>query len=234
MEDLGSIAFSVVATMTVLVAVWLVAGKRQMADLTPMDFALSVTAGTVAGASIADPRISLGHALVALVLLGVLQVAVSWVSIKFRGVYTRLNYAPTVVVEDGQIIKANLRGARLTAEMLLQLLREKDVFDVTEVELAILEPTGKLSVLKKAEYLPVTASRLGQKVAPNRVLVPVVLEGELQEKTLAKMGFSAEQIEEFRGRYGARLGDVFVALLDREGRLHIIRNDVAENGSFLH
>ncbi len=234
MEELGSIAFTVVATLAVLVAVWLAAGKRQMADLTPVDFALSITAGTVAGASIADPDIGLGHVLVALAMLGVLQIAVSWISIKFRGVYTRLNYAPTVVVEDGQIIKANLRGARLTAEMLLQLLREKDVFDITEVELAILEPTGRLSVLKKAEHLPVTASRLGQKVTPNRVLVPVVLEGELQEETLAKMGFSADQIEEFRGRYGARLGDVFVALMDREGQLHVIREDVAENGSFLH
>ncbi|MDT8902714.1 DUF421 domain-containing protein [Anaeroselena agilis] len=234
MGELGSIAFTVLATMAVLVAVWLVAGKRQMADLTPVDFALSITAGTVAGASIADPRISLGHALVALVLLGAIQVAVSMISLKFRGVYTRLNYAPTVVVEDGQIIKANLKGARLTAEMLLQLLREKEVFDITEVELAVFEPTGKLSVLKKAEYLPLTASQLGYKVASNRVLVPVVVEGELQAKTLAKMGFSAEQIEDFRDRHGERLEEVFIALMDREGKIHVIREDVAENGSFLH
>ncbi len=234
MGELGSIAFTVLATMAVLVAVLLVAGKRQMADLTPVDFALSITAGTVAGASIADPRISMGHALVALVLLGVIQVAVSWISLKYRGVYRRLNYSPAVVVENGQIIKANLRGARLTAEMLLQLLREKDVFDITEVELAVLEPTGRLSVLKKAEYLPVTASRLGQKVSPNRVLVPVVLEGKLQEESLAKLGFSAGQIDDLRGSYGARLEDVFIALMDRDGQMHVIREDVTENGSFLH
>ncbi len=234
MGELGSIVFTVVATMAVLVTIWLVAGKRQMADLTPLDFAMSITAGTVAGASIADPRIELGHALAALVVLGATQVAVSWISMKYRGVYTRINYAPTVVVEDGQLIKANLRGARMTAEMLLQMLREKDVFDITEVELAILEPTGRLSVLKKAEYLPLTARRLGREVAPNRVLVPVVLEGELQEAALSKLGFSAGQIEEFRGRYGERLEEVFVAFMDREGQLHVVREDVAENGSFLH
>lgn len=234
MDNLGTLAFTVVATMAVLVAVWLVAGKRQMADMTPLDFALSITAGTVAGASIADPRIGLGHALVALVLLGLVQVAVSWVSMKHRWVFKRLNYAPAVVVEDGQIIKANLRGARLTAEMLLQLLREKEVFDITEVELAVLEPTGRLSVLKKAEFLPLTASRLGRQVAPNRVLVPVVLEGELQEATLAKLGFTAAQVEAFRERYGARLDDVFVAFMDKQGQMHVVREDVAENGSFLH
>jgi uncharacterized membrane protein YcaP (DUF421 family) len=233
-ENLGSIAFSVLATMTVLTAVWLVLGKRQMADLTPVDFALTITAGTVAGAGIADPSLGLGHTLTALALLGAVQVVFCRVSLKYRGVYTRLSHAPAVVVENGQIIKANLRGARLTAEMLLQLLREKDVFDITEVELAILEPTGRLSVLKKAEYLPITASRLGQKVSPNRVLVPVVLEGELQEQSLAKLGFSAGQIEDFRGRYGERLEDVFIALMDGDGQMHVIREDVKESGSFLH
>jgi Predicted membrane protein len=228
------IAFSVVATMTVLVGVLLLAGKRQMADLTPVDFALSITAGTVAGAGIADPRLGLGHTLAALMLLGVTQIIFSWATLRYRGVYTRLNFAPTVVVEDGQIIKANLRRTRLTAEMLLQLLRDKDVFDITEVELAILEPSGKLSVLKKAEYLPVTASRLGQEAAPNRVLVPVVLEGKLQEETLAKLGFSAGQIAAFHNQYGEQLKDVFVALMDRTGQVHVIREDVAENGSFLH
>ncbi len=234
MGELGSIAFSVVATMAVLVGILLLAGKRHMADLTPVDFALSITAGTVAGAGIADPRLGLGHTLTALALLGLTQIVLSWANLRYRGVYTRLNHAPTVVVEDGQIIKANLRSARLTAEMLLQLLRDKDVFDISEVELAILEPTGKLSVLKKAEYLPLTASRLGQSVAPNRVLVPVVLEGELQEASLAKLGFSAGQIEAFSSQYGERLEDIFIAFMDRDGQMHVVGEDVAENGSFLH
>jgi len=233
-DNLGTLAFTVIATMTVLVGWWLAAGKRQLADLTLVDFALTITAGTVAGASIADPRIGLGHALVALVLIGLVQVAISWLSLKYRGVFRRLNYAPTVVVEDGQIIKANLRGARLTAETLLQLLREKDVFDITEVELAVMEPTGTLSVLRKAEYLPLTASRLGLQVAPNRVLVPVVLDGELQEKTLARLGFSAEQVEVLRSRYDERRGDVFMAFMDQDGQVHVVREDAAETGSFLH
>jgi len=233
-DNLGTLAFTVIATMTVLVGGWLAAGKRQLADLTPMDFALTITAGTVAGASIADPRIGLGHALVALVLIGLVQVAISWLSLKYRGVFRRLNYAPTVVVEDGQINKANLRGAWLTAETLLQLQRGKDRVDITEVELAVMEPTGTLSVLRKAEYLPLTASRLGLQVAPNRVLVPVVLDGELQEKTLARLGFSAEQVEVLRSCYGERRGDVFMAFMDRDGQVHVVREDAAETGSFLH
>lgn len=234
MEKLGTIAFAVVATMTVMLAVWLASGKRQMGELTPLDFAVSIISGTVAGAGIADSRIELSHTLAALVCLGVVQVALSWLTLKYRAVYSRMNYAPTVVVENGQMLKANLGKARLTAEMLLQLLREKDVFDITEVELAVFEASGKLSVLKKAESQPLTASRLGVAVAPNRLLLPVVLEGELQEATLQRLGFSAAEIEKLRAEYASRLDGVYVAFMDKDRQVHLVREDVSESSPILH
>lgn len=234
MGDLGSILFTVMATMAVLLGIWLVSGKRQMGELTPLDFAVSVTAGTVAGASIADPRIELSHSLVSLVCLGLLQIAFSWLTMKYRAVYSRMNYEPTVVVENGQMIKANLRQARLTAELLLQLLREKDVFDITEVELAVFEASGKLSVLKKAEAQPLTASRLGYTVAPNRLLLPVVLEGELQEATLRRLGFTAAEIERLRAEYASRLDGVYVAFMDKERQLHVVKEDVTAESPLVH
>lgn len=234
MEKLGTIAFAVVATMTVLLAVWLISGKRQMGELTPLDFAVSIIAGTVAGAGIADTRIELSHTLTALVLVGLVQVVLSWLTLKYRAVYSRMNYEPTVVVENGQMIKANLRRARLTAEMLLQLLREKDVFDITEVELAVFEASGTLSVLKKAEYQPLTAKRLGYTVTPNRLLLPVVLEGELQEAALRRLGLSAAEIERLRTDYASRLDGVYVAFMDKDRQVHVVREDVAESSPIFH
>jgi len=232
-DELGAIFFRVTATVVVLVAVWLATGKRRLADLTPLDLGLSVIAGTVAGAGIADLRIGMGRTVAALALLGLIQIGASRLSGKHRGSFTRLNYRPVALVENGRIIKANLRRAGMTAETLLQLLREKDVFDITTVELAVLEPTGKLSVLKKAEFLPVTASSLGQKAAPNRILVPVVLEGELQERTLANLGFSPAEVENFRRQYGDRLENVFIALMDKAGQIHVVGEDGKESGAFL-
>lgn len=234
MEELGTIAFHAVVVMTALLVMWLAMGARHAGELTPFDIVVSVAAGTVAGAGVIDLSVGLGHVLVGLAMIALMQLVLSWLVLRYRAVFRKVQHAPVVVVENGQIIKANLKKAGLTAEMALQLLREKDVFDVTEVEVAVLEPSGQLSVLKRAEYLPLTAVRLGQKVAPNRILVPVVLEGELQERTLTRLGFSAAQIEAFRRQYGDRLEDVFVALMDREGQMHVIRDDAAESGSFLH
>ncbi|HMM23126.1 MAG TPA: DUF421 domain-containing protein [Selenomonadales bacterium] len=234
MEKLGTITFTVLVVMAVLLGTWLAMGKRQIGEMTPFDFGISITAGTVAGAGIVDPRIEVAQVVIALVVLGLLQIAVSWLTLKSRPLYCRLNFEPTVVVENGQFIKANLRKARITAEMLLQLLREKDVFDICEVELAILEPTGKLSVLKKAEFLPVTPSQLRVEVAPNKVLVPVIMEGELQEQVLQKLGFTERQIADFRDQYGDRLNEVFVAFMDKSRQMHVVKEDVSETGTFLH
>jgi uncharacterized membrane protein YcaP (DUF421 family) len=234
MERVGVIAFDVLATMVVLLAIWLAMGHRQMGTLTPFDFIVSITAGTVAGAGIVDPRIELGDIIVTLTLIGAAQVAFSWLSVKFRGVYKRSSPAPAVLVENGQIIKANLRKVRLTAEMLLQLLRGKSVFDITEVEVAVLEPNGRLSVLKRAEFLPLTPNSVNLAVAPNKILLPVILDGQLQEDILMKMGFSEEQILEFRRQYRDRLNEVFVAFMDKDGQLHIIKEGVREQGTFLH
>jgi uncharacterized membrane protein YcaP (DUF421 family) len=234
MEQLGVIAFTIVSIMGVMLIVWLAMGKRQLGELTPLDFAVSITAGTVAGAGIADPRIELGRTIVALVLLGVLQVSISVLSVKYRAVYNRLSSEPVVLVENGQMIKMNLRKVRMTAEMLLQLLREKDVFDITEVELAVLESHGKLSVLKKAEYLPLTPSCVKLNVSPNKIPLPVILEGELQEEVLKKMGFSEDQIAAFKEQYKDRLHEVFIAFMDKNQQLYIVREGVQESGTFLH
>jgi len=234
MGDIAVIAGKVVAIMTVFLIVWLAMGKRQLGELTPLDFAVSITVGAIAGAAIIDPRIRLVEAIAAIVLLGSLQMTLSWLSLKIRALHNQLNFQPTVLVENGQIIKGNLRKARLPAEMLLQLLREKEVFDITEVELAVLEPHSKLSVLKKAEFLPLTPNRMKIPVNPNNILLPVILEGELKEQILQKMGFSREQIAAFKAQYEASLPEVFVAFMDQKHQLHIIKEDVEETGIFLH
>lgn len=234
MESLGGIVFHTLGAMAGILFVLSITGKRHIRDLSPVDFAVSVTAGTVAGAGIADPRIELSRTIIALILLGLFQFALSWLGIKFRFIYSRIHPKPLILVEQGRIIKKNLAKVRMTVEILLQLLREKGVFDITEVEVAIFESQGNLSVLRKSECQPVTPKQLNLAAEPNRILVPVILEGKLQAKLLKKMGFSPGEIERFRSQYKDQIDDVFIAFVDRQHRLYIIRNDVQEQEVFIH
>jgi uncharacterized membrane protein YcaP (DUF421 family) len=234
METLGITLFRVVAGMGVLLILMLTTGLRQVSEFSSFDFLISITIGAVAGALIVDPRIELVSALVALLALGFMQLFFGWLSIKIRPVNHKLNFTPLLLVNNGQIIKENLRKVRMPVETLLQLLREKDVFDITVVELAFLEPYGRLSVLKKAEYLPLTPRQVNFSVTPNSILVPVILEGELQETALAEMGFSKEQIEEFRRQHQQGIQNVFIAFMDQNKRLHVVNEETRGSSAYMH
>lgn len=233
MESLGGIAFLTISAMTGIMFVLCITGKRHMRDLNPVDFAVSITAGTVAGAGIADPRIDLSRTIIALILLGLLRLLVSWLNIKFRCIQNRIHPKSLTLVENGQIIKNNLAKVPMTVEILLQLLRDKGIFDITEVEVAIFESQGTLSVLRKSEYLPVTPKQLKLAVEPNRILIPVILEGKLQIQLLKRMGFSACEVERFRNQYKDRIDDVFIAFVDRQHRIHIVCDDIREQEVFI-
>ena len=234
METLGITLFRVVAGMGSLLVIMLLTGRRQVSEFSSFDFLTSMTIGAVAGALIVDQRLELVSSLLALLALGGMQLFFGWLSIKARPVNHKLNFKPLVLVEDGQIIKEHLRKVRMPVETLLQLLREKDVFDITVVELAVLEPYGRLSVLKKAEHLPLTPQQVNFGVNPNSILVPVILEGKLQEHALAQMGFSRRQIEEFRCQHQDMIHNVFIAFMDQNKRLHIVNEDARGQSVFLH
>lgn len=234
METLGITLFRVVAGMGVLLILMLITGLRPVSEFSSVDFLIAITIGAVAGALIVDPRIELVSSLVALLALGVMQLVFGWISIKFRPIHHRLNFTPLLLVNNGQIIKENLRKVRMPVETLLQLLRERDVFDITIVELAILEPYGRLSVLKKAEHSPLTPSQVNFSVTPNSIFIPVILEGELQEAALAKMGFSKAQIEEFRRQHQDGIQNVFIAFMDQNKRLHVVNEETRGSGVYMH
>lgn len=234
METLGITMFRVVAGMGVLLVIMLATGLRPVSEFSSFDFLISITIGAVAGALIVDPRLELVSSLVALLALGGMQLFFGWLNIKIRPVNRKLNFTPLLLVNNGQIIKENLRKVRMPVETLLQLLREKDVFDITMVELAVLEPYGRLSVLKKAEHLPLTPSQVNFSVNPNSILVPVILEGELQEEALSEMGLSQAQIEEFRRQHQAGIQNIFIAFMDQNKRLHIVNEDARGSSALLH
>ncbi|WP_371376746.1 DUF421 domain-containing protein [Sporomusa aerivorans] len=234
METLGITLFRVVAGMGVLLVIMLAVGRRQLGEFSTFDFLASITIGAVAGALIVDHRIELASALIALLALGCMQLLFGWLSIKIRPFNRKINFKPLLLVQNGQIIKENLRKVHMPVEILLQLLREKDVFDITTVEMAILEPHSKLSVLKKAEHMPLTPSQMNFSVSPNSILVPVILEGKLQERTLTELGFSAQQIKEFRRQHQDSIHNVFIAFMDQNKQLHVIHEEAREQGVFLH
>ena len=90
------------------------------------------------------------HIAIAILLIGLLQRIVSALSIKWRTFGKLISFEPTVVVHQGNLLVNNLKKARYSIDNILQMLREKDIFHLADVEFAVLEANGKLTAYKKS------------------------------------------------------------------------------------
>jgi uncharacterized membrane protein YcaP (DUF421 family) len=141
--DYLTVSLRIITIIPLLFFMTLIMGKRQVGELPVFDFIIAVTIGAVAGADIADPAIKHGPTALAIILLALLQVSVSFGIIKNRVFAHLLTLEPTIVIQNGQLLKSHLKRIRYSIDTVVELLREEGVFNLNEVEFAIIEPDGK-------------------------------------------------------------------------------------------
>jgi uncharacterized membrane protein YcaP (DUF421 family) len=215
----------IVTVIPLLVIMTLLMGKRHVGELRIFDFIIAVTIGAVAGADIADPAIRHGPTAFAIILLALLHMAVTYGILQNRTFAHLVSLEPIIVMKNGQILKSHMQRARLPLDTLLELLREKGVFNLNQVEFAIIEPDGKLSVLKKSKEQPVTPGDLNLPTQYKGMAIPLVVEGRVFEKGLQSAGLAETWLLEKLAGQGLNVQEVFFAELNSDGSLHISREE---------
>jgi uncharacterized membrane protein YcaP (DUF421 family) len=127
-----------------------VMGRRELSSLEPFDLILLVIVGDALQQGLTQDDYSLTGGVVVISTIALLQVFVSWVSFRFRGTRRWLEGEPLIVVERGKVIEKNLDRERMTRDELAALLREQQVASVDDVEWAVLETSGAVTVIKKS------------------------------------------------------------------------------------
>ena len=142
----AAVSFVILLILTRLI------GKQQVSQLTYYEYINGITFGSIAANMATDSFDKFGDHLVGLLTYGVLTFLAALVALKSRKMRKLINGEPVVVIQDGKILENNLRKMKLNLDEFTMLLRLKDIFDFTQVKLAIIEPSGGLSVIKKSEY----------------------------------------------------------------------------------
>ena len=127
----------------------------------------------------------------------------------------------TVFIKDGKIMEDNLKKERYTTDELLELLRKDNVFKVADVEFAVLETTGDLSVLLKKENQPLTAKDLNLTVASEKEPQTVIMDGEILDEPLATAGRSRQWLHTELAKLGVTIENVFLGQVDSYGQLTV-------------
>jgi uncharacterized membrane protein YcaP (DUF421 family) len=213
-----------------MLVVTLIMGKRSIAELPVFDFLVIVILGAVVGADIADPKIKHIHTAVAIVLIGAFHVIVSKLKVRYKKFGHVITFEPTIVIQNGKFIVKNLSKIRYAIDNVLQMLREKDVFDVNDVEIGIVEPNGNISVLKKPNRTEVTIGDLNLKKSAPSLSYPVIIEGVVYKDIVLKLGLTEEWLNNQLINMGIKSPEeVFFASVNTNNELHVSLKSFMEN-----
>lgn len=199
-------------------------GKKQVSQLTLFDYIVGITIGNIAASMAVDQGIKMLNAGIGLVVWGVLPILISLVGLKSHNLRRFFDGHPRDLIRDGKILENNLRKERMNTSDLMLSLRNKNAFNLTDVEFAVLETNGQLSVMKKADAQPLTPKSFGLQVTDETDPRLVILDGKVMEKTLADLGYPKEWLLEELNKQGvSSVKEVYLAQIDSQGKLHADR-----------
>ncbi|NOU89124.1 DUF421 domain-containing protein [Paenibacillus sp. LMG 31460] len=186
-------------------------GKQTISNMTFHDFVTGITLGAIAANLAFNEKLSLSHMILSLIVIAITSYLLSVIALKSRKMRNWISGSPTVLIESGKILEDNMRKVRYTLDSLDQALREKGIFNIEEVDYAVLEDNGEVSVLKKDEYQYVTKKDL--KLHSNAQVFPIelIMDGKMMEKNLENNGLTKEWLEQEVKRKGKQISDVFYA-----------------------
>ncbi|MBO7746827.1 DUF421 domain-containing protein [Paenibacillus sp. MWE-103] len=211
---------SVIAILLLLLIAKLL-GKQTVSNMTFLDFVTGITLGSIAGNLAFNLKIKAVYMVLALVFAAGTSFLLSVVALKSRRLRKWISGSPTVLVEGGRILEANMRKIRYSLDSLDQALREQGIFDIGEVDYVVLEDNGTLSVLKKGEFQVAVKKDLKLKVKPQSFPVELVMDGALLDGNFEANGLTREWLERELDRRGKRLEDVFYAVRGTHGQLFV-------------
>ena len=195
-------------------------GKQQVAQLTYYEYINGITFGSIAANMATDSFDKFSDHLIGLLAYGVLTFLAAYIALKSRKMRKIINGEPVVVIQDGKILEENLRKMRLNLDEFMMMLRLKDVFDFTEVKLAILEESGGLSVIKKAEYETIQRQDVNLNSPGEALAVEIVQEGKFIGNNLARLGLDEKWfIQELKKRGVEDLTKIEYAAISADKRI---------------
>lgn len=177
----------IITILPLLLGVALYMGRRSIGELPVFDFLVVLVLGSVVGADIADPKINHIHTVVAIIAIALLQKIIVQIKMKKRRLGKLLTFEPVVVIYNGQFMIQNLQKINYAIDNILQMLREKEIFHVMDVEIAIVEPNGSLSVRMVPEKETVKREDLSIVKPGHNFEVPIILDGMVQIDIIKKL-----------------------------------------------
>lgn len=203
-------------------------GKRQLGELQPNEFVVTVIISNIATLSLQDNSVPILGTMLPIFTLVACEVIISFIAIKSVKIRRAISGNPIIIIKDGIINQKEMLALRWTLDDLMGQLRISNIFDINEVSLAIVETSGDLSVYPKFANRPLTPSSAG--IAPTKPYQdypPVVMISDtcISEEGLNFCGVEESWLKKILKKEGCTINQVFLMVCDKNLEYKIIKKD---------
>ena len=202
-------------------------GKRQLGELQPTELVVTILISNIATLPLEDQNLPLLMSIVPMLLLVCFEVLLSWGVLKSRRLRHLLSGAPQVIIRGGKIDQKTMQALRFTLDDLMTALRGSGVFDLTEVQLAVAETNGKVSVYQKAPTRPATCADL--QLRPDAKDPPEVLiaDGCISREGMTAAGWTDDRLHNILRQKQLSAEQVYLLTADAEGLRCLIKKEAS-------
>ncbi|WP_155590974.1 DUF421 domain-containing protein [Lysinibacillus cavernae] len=231
--EFWEIILRVIVSFFVLLILTRILGKKQLSQLTFFHYITGISLGSIAAQIASQAQTHFLDALIALIWWGVLTYIMTIITIKSKKARVLLDDKPTIVIQKGVILESALKKNRLHLDELTMLLREQAIFSVQDVQYAVLETDGKLSVMQKTSEQIATKQDVKADVSPPTYLpTEVVSDGQLINENLVELELTEEWLmKKLKKQNIQSVEDVFFAQVQTNGSLYISLKDKARQSN---
>lgn len=225
---MGSIVFNTVlksiAAYVFALILARIMGRKLISQMTFFDFIVGVSMGTLIANVMTDLSNIASSSATALIIISILSVGIAWLNTKSFNIRKIINSEPLTLVENGTIKEENMKNARMTINELMMKMREKNAFSLADVEFAIMETDGELSLLQKADKKPVTPSQMNINATSEGLMKDVIIDGNVMEENLKMAGVDEKWLKnELEKQNISDVSEVFYGGIYANKKLHISR-----------
>ena len=208
-------------------------GKKQLGQLTFFHYITGITFGSIASEMASQAETPFIDASVALIWWSVLTFLMTIITIKSKKARVLIDDKPTIMVQNGVILESALKKNRLHMDEFTMLLREQSIFSVQDVEYALLETNGKLSVLQKTSEQVATKQDVKADITPPTYIpTEVISDGQLIRENLTELNLTEDWIvKKLKRKNVQAVEDVYFAQVQTDGSLYISLKDKARQAN---
>jgi len=218
--------FRAILLYLLIIFVMRLMGKRQLGELQPSELVTTILISNIASLPIEDTAIPMTAGAVPIVVLAGFEMIMSSITLHNKSLRTLMSGRPMVIIKDGKLDQKALKKMRFSIDDLMESLRGSGVFDLKDVWYAVVETTGKVSVMQRFPARTVTAQMAGIKGGDVSPPIVIISDGQLLHKAMSFYGLTPQWLEATLRREKIAQADIFLMTADENRQYQIIPREM--------